>query len=139
MNRFTAFRAIAALFAFFPLGETSLHAQLFQFHFPTANHALFEPGAQDQFFVGTAGKPWTSGCFGCVRSDGGQLHEGLDIRCLSRDMKGEPSDPVFASAAGTSFGTSPITLFKGQTANAGHFLQPTTIAIGQSVMATSCG
>src|SRR5437660_3063751 len=27
-----------------------------------------------------------------------------------------------------------MTLFKGQTANAGHFLQPTAMAMGQSVM-----
>jgi len=29
---------------------------------------------------------------------------------------------------------SPITLFNGQTPKAGHFLQPTAIAMGQSVM-----
>jgi len=51
--------------------------------------------------VGTAGKPWTSGQFGCVRSDGWQMHEGLDIQCLQRDPKGEPIDPVLATAAGT--------------------------------------
>jgi peptidoglycan LD-endopeptidase LytH len=68
---------------------------------PTANRALFEPGNQEKFFVGTVGKPWTSGCFGCVRSDGWQMHEGLDIRCLQRDKRGEPSDPVMAAADGT--------------------------------------
>lgn len=71
------------------------------FQFPTANHALFEPGGEEKFFVGTVGKPWESGCFGCVRSDGWQMHEGLDIRCLQRDKRGEPTDPVMASADGT--------------------------------------
>ncbi len=71
------------------------------FHLPTANHALFEPGGEERFFVGTVGKPWTSGMFGCVRSDGRQLHEGLDIRCLQRDARGEPTDPVLATADGT--------------------------------------
>jgi peptidoglycan LD-endopeptidase LytH len=71
------------------------------FQLPTANHALFEPGGEDRFFVGTVGKPWTSGCFGCVRSDGWQMHEGLDIRCLQRDKRGEPTDPVMATADGT--------------------------------------
>src|SRR6059058_1501803 len=71
------------------------------FHLPTANHALFEPGGEEKFFVGTAGKPWTTGAFGCVRSDGRQLHEGLDIRCLQRDQRGEPTDPVMATADGT--------------------------------------
>src|SRR5215475_3574003 len=43
------------------------------FQFPTANHALFDTNAEDKFFVGTVGKPWTSGCFGCVRSEGWQM------------------------------------------------------------------
>src|SRR6266581_6608871 len=70
------------------------------FQLPTANHALFEKGGEERFFVGTAGKPWTTGTFGCVRSDGHQLHEGLDIRCLQRDKHGEPTDPVMATADG---------------------------------------
>src|SRR6266699_4799637 len=71
------------------------------FHLPTANRALFERGQEEKFFVGTVGKPWTSGAFGCVRSEGWQLHEGLDIRCLQRDRHGEPIDPVLATADGT--------------------------------------
>jgi murein DD-endopeptidase MepM/ murein hydrolase activator NlpD len=71
------------------------------FQLPTANRALFEPGYEEKFFVGTVGKPWTSGCYGCVRSDGWQMHEGLDIRCLQRDKHGEPTDPVLATADGT--------------------------------------
>src|SRR5437016_11412991 len=71
------------------------------FQLPTANHALFEKGGEEKFFVGTTGKPWTTGAFGCVRSDGRQLHEGLDIRCLQRDQRGEPTDPVMATADGT--------------------------------------
>lgn len=78
----------------------SLSAQQ-PFRLPTANRALFEPGNEAKFFVETVGKTWTSGCFGCVRSDGWQMHEGLDIRCLQRDKRNEPTDPVFASADGT--------------------------------------
>jgi len=70
------------------------------FRFPTANQALLEPGREDQFFVGAVGKPWTTGTFGCVRTEGHQLHEGLDIRCLQRDSRGEPIDPVMATAEG---------------------------------------
>src|SRR5258706_10704253 len=58
------------------------------FLLPTANHALYEPGQEEKFFVPTPGKSWTSGTFGCVRTEGWQLHEGLDIRCLQRDKKG---------------------------------------------------
>ena len=71
------------------------------FHLPTANHALFEKGGEERFFAPTPGKTWESGCFGCVRSGGWQMHEGLDIKCLQRDAHGEPTDPVLAAADGT--------------------------------------
>jgi len=70
------------------------------FQLPTANRALWEKGDEERFFVGTVGKPWTSGTFGCVRSEGWQMHEGLDIRCLQRDKRGEPTDRVMATADG---------------------------------------
>jgi peptidoglycan LD-endopeptidase LytH len=71
------------------------------FHLPTANRAILEAGGEDRFFVGTIGKPWRSGTFGCVRTDGHQMHEGLDIRALQRDARGEPLDPIRATADGT--------------------------------------
>src|SRR5439155_4387485 len=83
------------------LGSLALAAHAESFQLPTANHALFEKGGEERFFVGTSGKPWTTGAFGCVRSEGWQMHEGLDIRCLNRDKHGEPTDPVMASADGT--------------------------------------
>jgi len=81
------------------LNGRSLLAQ--PFHFPTANHSLLEPGGEQKFFVGTVGKPWATGRFGCVRTDGWQMHEGLDIKCIQRDSAGEPLDPVLATADGT--------------------------------------
>ncbi|NDB75000.1 MAG: M23 family metallopeptidase, partial [Verrucomicrobia bacterium] len=71
------------------------------FHLPTANRALFEPGGEERYFAPTPSKTWESGTFGPVRSDGHQLHEGLDIKWTQRDRKGEPTDPVLASASGT--------------------------------------
>ncbi len=72
------------------------------FQFPTANHALYESGQELRFFAPTApDKPWTSGSFGCVRSGGWQMHEGLDIVHLHTDRRGEPTDPVMATADGT--------------------------------------
>jgi murein DD-endopeptidase MepM/ murein hydrolase activator NlpD len=41
-----------------------------------------------------------SGTFGGVRNGGVQFHEGLDIRALARDRRGEPTDDVMASMAG---------------------------------------
>ena len=74
------------------------------FSFPTANHALYEIGGEQKFFAPTApDKPWTSGSFGCVRTDshGSRMHEGLDIVHLHTDRRGEPTDPVLATADGT--------------------------------------
>jgi hypothetical protein len=71
------------------------------FILPTPNRALLEAGPSEKYLVGTTGKPWESGGFGCVRSEGLKMHEGLDIRCVRRDKRGEPIDPVYASAAGT--------------------------------------
>ena len=92
-------RLLAALVATSSCAGAPVSAQPFQL--PTANRALFEKGGEERFFVGTVGKPWTSGCFGCVRTEGWQMHEGLDIRCLQRDKRGEPTDPVMATADGT--------------------------------------
>jgi len=87
----------ALLFFFIP----GLPAAAQPFQLPTANHALFERGGEERFFTGTVGKPWTSGTFGCVRTDGWQMHEGLDIHSVQRDQRGEPTDPVRATADGT--------------------------------------
>src|SRR5215470_13672432 len=90
-----------ALFGFLSLTILAVPVQAEMFQLPTANRALFESGGEERFFVGTVGKPWTTGTFGCVRSDGAQMHEGLDIRCLQRDKRGEPTDPVMATSDGT--------------------------------------
>lgn len=92
MNRFFF------LICFFCIGH---FADAASFQLPTANRAIYQPGAEEKYFVGTVGRPWTSGTFGCVRTSGWQLHEGLDIRCLQRDKRGEPIDPILATADGT--------------------------------------
>jgi hypothetical protein len=94
------FRAGFLLLAFCAVVRAEL------FILPTPNRALLESGPSEKYLVGTTGKPWTSGGFGCVRSEGYKMHEGLDIRCTQRDKRGEPVDPVFASAAGTVAYTS---------------------------------
>jgi peptidoglycan LD-endopeptidase LytH len=72
------------------------------FQFPTANHALYEPGQELKFFAPTTpGRPWMSGAFGCVRDNAQRMHEGLDIIHLQTDRRGEPTDPVMATADGT--------------------------------------
>ena len=92
-----------ALFSAAILFAGNLSAQS-PFQFPTANHALFSPGAELKFFAPTApDKPWTSGSFGCVRTSksGPRMHEGLDILHQHTDRRGEPTDAVLATADGT--------------------------------------
>jgi murein DD-endopeptidase MepM/ murein hydrolase activator NlpD len=118
-------RAIFLTVALFPgLGASLLAQQPFQF--PTANHALYEIGGELKFFAPTASdKPWLTGSFGCVRTDGRQMHEGLDIRCLQRDRRGEPADPVMATADGTVvyFSTKPSLSNYGKYIVIRHFIE----------------
>jgi murein DD-endopeptidase MepM/ murein hydrolase activator NlpD len=94
-------RAMLIIGMLLPGPGATLFAQS-PFQFPTANHALYDSSNELKFFAPTAtDKPWTTGSFGCVRTDGRQMHEGLDIRCLQRDRHGEPTDPVMATADGT--------------------------------------
>jgi murein DD-endopeptidase MepM/ murein hydrolase activator NlpD len=96
------------------------------FQFPTANHALYEIGSELKFFAPTApDKPWTTGSFGCVRTDGRQMHEGIDIRCLQHDRHGEPVDPVMATADGTVvyFSTKPSLSNYGKYVVIRHFIE----------------
>ena len=87
------------LLLLFPGFGTAARAQMFRL--PTANHALYEPGGEERYFAPTVGKTWVTGTFGAVRSDGQQIHEGIDIRSIQHDSHGEPTDPVMATADGT--------------------------------------
>ncbi len=78
----------------------AVHARALDICLPTANDALLRPGADAEFFQPTVEGTTESGMFGCVRSNGHRFHEGIDIKCLQRDRRGEPTDPVHAVADG---------------------------------------
>lgn len=82
------------------LAVTTLSGAAAPFRLPTPNTALFEPGGESRFYAPTPGRDWTAGSFGCTRTDGYQFHEGIDILATRRDARGEPTDPVYASADG---------------------------------------
>jgi len=67
---------------------------------PTDNNAL-RRGDKTAFYQPTAEGSVESGMFGCVRRGGRRFHEGIDIRCLHRDKRGEPTDEVRAVSDGT--------------------------------------
>lgn len=82
---------------------------------PTGNDALFHGGgaAFYQYIIrdykGVITKPWQGGQYGFVRNPVEtpqglvytRFHEGMDIRPMQRDARGEPLDDVTAIAAGT--------------------------------------
>ena len=83
---------------------------------PTDNDALFRGGGAEFYqyierdYKGVKSTPWEGGQYGFVRdpmetSEGivyTRFHEGIDIRALQRDARGEPLDEVRAIADGKS-------------------------------------
>jgi len=90
---------------------------------PTDNEALFRGGGPEFYqyierdFHGEKSTPWEGGRYGFVRNpvQTGQgliytrFHEGIDIRCLHRDARGEPLDDVRAIANGKVVHTNEVT------------------------------
>lgn len=71
-----------------------------QIVWPTPNPAWAEGKPVDDYIQPTvSGRP-ESGLYGCAREDGGRFHEGIDLKPVSRDARGEPTDSVFAAMAG---------------------------------------
>ncbi len=63
---------------------------------PTPNPAWAQERALDTYVQPTASGELTSGLFGGTRSGGRQFHEGLALKPIRRDAKGEATDPIFA-------------------------------------------
>lgn len=75
-------------------------AERLDWGWPTPNTAYFDGKSIVDFVQPTASGEIESGLFGCVRSGGIQFHEGVDLKPLHRDARGEPNDPIFAVYAG---------------------------------------
>lgn len=67
---------------------------------PTPNDAFAKGGPISSFLQDAGSGDPESGGFGCVRSSGGQFHEGLDIKALAHDRAGEPIDDIYAAMDG---------------------------------------
>jgi len=67
-----------------------------EFTWPTPNPAYEEGRPFKDYVQPTVSGLAVSGLFGCVRSDGHQFHEGLDLKATQRDRRGEPTDDVRA-------------------------------------------
>jgi murein DD-endopeptidase MepM/ murein hydrolase activator NlpD len=67
---------------------------------PTPNTAYFEGKPIEAYVQATASGIPESGLFGCARSGGQQFHEGLDLKPVKRDARGEPLDDIFSAMPG---------------------------------------
>lgn len=82
------------------LGALPVHAQRLEIRWPTPNRAWEQGKGYEAWAQPTVSGELESGLFGCVRSNGTQFHEGLDIRPVARDARREPTDPVTAAMGG---------------------------------------
>ncbi len=70
------------------------------YFWPTPNAAFVRGGNAESVAQPTESGATLSALFGCVRNDGRRFHEGLDLGPISRDQRGEATDPIFAFADG---------------------------------------
>ena len=77
-----------------------LRAERLEIVWPTPNPAFAEGKAISAFLQSTGSGEPESGGFGCVRSAGSQFHEGIDLKPVRRDGRGEPADEVYAAMDG---------------------------------------
>ncbi len=83
------------------LCTVSMRAERLEPVWPTPSTAYFEGKPLSAFVQPTASGEVTSGLYGCTRSGGAQFHEGLDIKPVARDRRGEATDEVFSILDGT--------------------------------------
>jgi murein DD-endopeptidase MepM/ murein hydrolase activator NlpD len=75
-------------------------AQRVEISWPTPNTAWERGRDYEEWVQPTVSGEPRSGLWGSVRSNGTQFHEGLDIKPVSRDARGEPRDQVTAAMDG---------------------------------------
>ncbi|MBW8782448.1 MAG: M23 family metallopeptidase [Verrucomicrobia bacterium] len=92
-------RAVGASLILFASGLAAATPHI-ELAWPTPNPAYFEGKPIDAYVQATASGEAESGLFGCARSGGGQFHEGVDLKPVSRNRQGEPTDPIFAALPG---------------------------------------
>ena len=78
----------------------AVHAQRVDIGWPTPSTAYLEGKSFETFIQPTASGVPESGLYGCTRSGGAQFHEGIDIKPVKRDRRGEAADPIFAVMPG---------------------------------------
>lgn len=90
-------RGMAALLLFGPALQA---AQRFELVWPTQSTLWADGKPASQWLQHAGSGDPDSGGFGSVRGSGSQFHEGIDIKPVARDRRGEPLDNVVAAMAG---------------------------------------
>jgi len=90
---------VRALFCLLSLVTLPAFARL-ELVWPTPNPAFFEGRPIEAYIQPTVSGDPSSGLFGCVRSNGYQFHEGLDLKPVEARRHGEPTDEIFAAMDG---------------------------------------
>ena len=81
-------------------GAVPADAARIEIAWPTVNPAYAQNRPLEEFVQPTESGEVTSGLFGCVRTNGNQFHEGLDLTPVARDRRGEATDDIFAVLPG---------------------------------------
>lgn len=75
---------------------------------PTPMPVLSDGRGELEVYQSTASGEPSSGGFGCVRSGGYKYHEGIDIKAMKRDRRGEPEDVIMAAMDGVVRHINPL-------------------------------
>jgi len=65
-------------------------------YWPTPNTSFLDGRSLAHFAQPTESGALQSALWGCVRNGGSRFHEGIDLKALSRDHRGEATDAIFA-------------------------------------------
>lgn len=70
-------------------------------YWPTPNDKFFKGSDIDELLQPTQSGKLKSALFGCVRKGGQRFHEGIDLKPIGRNRRGEATDAIFAIMDGT--------------------------------------
>ncbi len=94
-------RTVSRVFVGLCIAAATAHAgERVNIIWPTPNTAWADGRPLADYVQHAGSGDAESGTFGGVRNGGTRFHEGIDMKCLARDRRGEPIDSVFAAMAG---------------------------------------
>lgn len=88
--------ARASIIAVFAASTLFADLRIGAHHWPTPNTSFLDGRSLGHFAQPTQSGALQSALWGCVRNGGSRFHEGIDLKALSRDHKGEATDAIFA-------------------------------------------